>query len=178
MPVGGPHLGAPKALRSVITGDKMGLDTFLSDEEALSMGRSLGSGPWLFPTTIPPGIPSCVYFRPQGVLEISIVNPINTTILVKKRTMLTKPNQYKLRITLLGDNGKRHVSTSYVKAHKGTNNEDIVNLSNLKFYFATNQYPIRDTLKERLLQVTLYEPGIGIAKKEAEDAKCNPLICR
>jgi hypothetical protein len=71
LPVGAPHLGAPKALRSVITGDKMSLDTFLSDEEALSMSRSLGSGPWLFPKTLPDGVPGCVYLRPNGVLQVT-----------------------------------------------------------------------------------------------------------
>ncbi|KAL3910450.1 MAG: hypothetical protein SGARI_002120, partial [Bacillariaceae sp.] len=43
-PVGGAHLGAPKALRSMLTGDRMGLDTFLSLSDALHFGRSLGSG--------------------------------------------------------------------------------------------------------------------------------------
>lgn len=43
MPVGAPHIGAPKSIRATIDGDKMGLDTFLHDEEGLVMGRSLGS---------------------------------------------------------------------------------------------------------------------------------------
>ena len=173
MPVGGPHLGAPKALRSVITGDKMGLDTFLSDEEALSMGRSLGSGPWLFPTKLPQNVPSCVYFRPQGVLEITILNPINTTTLVQKRTTLTKPNRYQLRVSLLGDKQKRHVSTPFCRA----DSNNVVNFIDQKIYFATSQHPIRDTQKERLIQISLFEPGISVAKKEADERKCNPLIC-
>ena len=173
MPVGGPHLGAPKAIRSVITGDKMGLDTFLSNEEALSMGRSLGSGPWLFPTCLPKNVPSCVYFRPQGVLEITVLGSVDTTRLVQKRTTFTKPNKYHLCITLIGDrNSKRQVSTKFVNA-----NSDSVDFSSEKIYFATNQYPIRDTMKERLIQVVLYEPGISIAKKEIDDNRCNPLIC-
>lgn len=49
VPVGAPHLGAPKSIRGVVDGDKMGLDAFLDDEEGLMLGRSLGSTPWLFP---------------------------------------------------------------------------------------------------------------------------------
>jgi hypothetical protein len=39
MPVGVPHLGAPKALRPTISGDKMGLEAFLKDSQALILGR-------------------------------------------------------------------------------------------------------------------------------------------
>ena len=46
-PVSGPHLGANKACRGMISGDKMGLESFLNDEEGLSLGRSFGSGAWL-----------------------------------------------------------------------------------------------------------------------------------
>jgi len=49
MAIGAPHLGAPKALRVVVTGDKMGLDQFMSDNEGLTFSRTLGSSPWLFP---------------------------------------------------------------------------------------------------------------------------------
>ncbi len=49
VPVGAPHIGAPKSIRAVIDGDKMGLDAFIDDDEGLMFGRSLGSTPWLFP---------------------------------------------------------------------------------------------------------------------------------
>ena len=51
-PVGGPHLGANKACRGMISGDKMGLESFLNDEEGLSLGRSFGSGAWLIVSRI------------------------------------------------------------------------------------------------------------------------------
>ena len=51
-PVGGPHLGANKACRGMISGDKMGLESFLNDEEGLSLGRSFGSGAWLIVSKI------------------------------------------------------------------------------------------------------------------------------
>jgi hypothetical protein len=53
MPVGAPHLGAPKSLRCLVDGDKMGLDAFLSDADGLILGRSLGSVPWLVPRILP-----------------------------------------------------------------------------------------------------------------------------
>lgn len=49
--VGAPFLGAPKTVRGVITGDKLGLDTFMNNNEGLIFGRSLGSIPWLFPNS-------------------------------------------------------------------------------------------------------------------------------
>ena len=51
-PVSGPHLGANKACRGMISGDKMGLESFLNDEEGLSLGRSFGSGAWLIVSKI------------------------------------------------------------------------------------------------------------------------------
>jgi len=52
-PIGAPHLGAPFSLRALVSGDCMGLETFLNDSEALAMGRSLGSIPWMIPSAIP-----------------------------------------------------------------------------------------------------------------------------
>ena len=42
-------MGAPKAVRGLCIGDKMGLDAFISTEEALNMSRRMGSTAWLFP---------------------------------------------------------------------------------------------------------------------------------
>jgi hypothetical protein len=36
----------------MISGDKMGLESFLNDEEGLSLGRSFGSGAWLIVSKI------------------------------------------------------------------------------------------------------------------------------
>lgn len=47
--LGGPLLGSPKTLRGMISGDKMGLEAFLNDEQALKLCRGIGSIPWLFP---------------------------------------------------------------------------------------------------------------------------------
>jgi Lecithin:cholesterol acyltransferase len=96
MPVGGPHLGVSKALRASISGDKMALDAFLSDEEGLILGRSLGSGPWMMSTQLPGGAhgvvpPSAIpnaYCRKEGSLSISITSSITMSPLVQRRTSL------------------------------------------------------------------------------------------
>uniref|UniRef100_A0A7S4K8A7 Phospholipid:diacylglycerol acyltransferase n=1 Tax=Paramoeba aestuarina TaxID=180227 RepID=A0A7S4K8A7_9EUKA len=47
--MGPPFLGAPKAMRAVLTGDCMGLEMFLTPEEAVVFSRACGSSPWLYP---------------------------------------------------------------------------------------------------------------------------------
>jgi hypothetical protein len=179
LPVGGPHLGAPKALRSVISGDKMGLDTFLNTEEALSFGRSLGSGPWLFPTTLPEGVPSSVYVRPQGVLEVLIVKPVNANALVEQRTSMHKPDRYQIAAILVeeeGDGSKRIVSTPMSLADE----YDRADFSSERLYFAImGQHTALNhgDMKEPYLQFLLQEPGIGVAKQEQSTERFNPLKC-
>ena len=47
--VGAPFLGSPKSLRTVLLGDTMGLEMFVTREEAMYMARVSASLPWLFP---------------------------------------------------------------------------------------------------------------------------------
>jgi hypothetical protein len=178
LPVGGPHLGAPKALRSVISGDKMSLDAFLSDEEALSMGRSLGSGPWLFPETLPDGVPGCVYLRPNGVLQVSFVGDISADDLVKARRAISKPNRYRLAVAF--GSSKRVVMTPF----KVSDSLDQVSFASEKIFFATKVNPKENQNQtENTLQFVLQEPGIAAAKyekkekPEKQETKCNPLWC-
>ena len=183
LPVGGPHLGAPKALRSVISGDKMSLDTFLSDEEALSMGRSLGSGPWLFPETLPDGVPGCVYLRPNGVLQVTFLGDVSANDLVKSRRGFSKPNRYQLAVAF--GSSKRVVTTPF----RVSDSRDRVSFASEKIFFATDVNPKenKNNLKEKkTLQFLLQEPGIAAAKyekkktkekQETQETKCNPLCC-
>jgi hypothetical protein len=180
LPVGGPHLGAPNTIRSVISGDKIGLDTFLNTEEALSFGRSLGSGPWLFPTILPEGVPSSVYVRSQGVLEVLIVKPVNANAaLVEQRTSQHKPDRYQITAILVEgeeeggeeDGNKRIVSTpmSLVDEY------DRADFSSERLYFAIlGQHT---AMKEPYLQFLLQEPGISVAKQEQSTERFNPLKC-
>ena len=49
MALGGPFLGAPKAVRTVVSGDNLDLDMFLTPEETKMMTTTSSSLPWLFP---------------------------------------------------------------------------------------------------------------------------------
>jgi hypothetical protein len=169
MPVGAPHLGAPKALRSTISGDKMSLDAFLSSEEALSLGRSLGSGPWLFPEELPDSaLPTC-YVRPQGVLEIELCGTVFANDLVAKRHTVSKPNRYQL-IAAYG-NSQRVVPTPFHRA----DNQDRVSFEGDKIFFATATNPQKDSAK--YVQLFLQEPGLSAAKYERERPHFNPIYC-
>ena len=47
--VGAPFLGAPKTVRSIVSGDQMGLEVFLTLEESRVLARSSSTLQWLFP---------------------------------------------------------------------------------------------------------------------------------
>jgi hypothetical protein len=167
LPVGAPHLGAPKALRSVIGGDKMSLDAFLNDEEALILGRSFGSGPWLFPQELPRGVPSSVHVLPHGVLEVSFEYALNTHELIHQRRAISKPNRYQI-IVKCGNEHK--VSTPFRRS-----SSDVVFFGD-KISFATEP-DLEVAGVERRLRFFLQEPGISAAKHEKQERTCNPLVC-
>jgi hypothetical protein len=171
LPVGAPHLGAPKGLRSLVVGEKMGLDTFLSDEEGLTMGRSFGSGPWMLPQDLPAGVPSSVYVLPHGVLEISFEYALNTQELVNKRQASSKPKRYQL-VVAYGKEQRKISTPFYRTSSKG---QDAVAFGD-KTSFATEPKP--GSPDERVVQFFLQEPGLAAAKYEtAEEKSCNPLRC-
>ena len=199
VPVGAPHLGAPKALRSVVVGDKMGLDGFLNDEEALVLGRSLESGPWLFPRQLPPGVPASAHIMPHGVLDIQFVvhgnetgvagGALNTHDLVHNRTTATKPNRYQLMVRyspgnhsnnddddkVNGDNTQT-AQTPFTRV-RGGGNGTMVQFSD-RISFAT--HPRAKAARHGKLQFFLQEPGIAAAKEEKTSTPwwcCNPICC-
>ena len=176
MPVGGPHLGAPKAMRGMISGDKMGLDTFLKDEEGIALGRSFGSGPWLVPQNIPDGCPSTNYIVPHGVLEISFTHAVDANPLVRKRQAISRPKRYKLLISAKGldgfkRGGRRDIQTPFHRVSSDLG-QNVVVFTNDKISFATHTKPYHGGT----LQFFLQEPGIASAKKEKGKCKCNPLV--
>ena len=115
MPVGAPHLGAPFTLRGIISGDKMGLETFLNDSEALAMSRSLGSIPWLIPSAIPPLAPAAAIVRREGAFEVSIDSTIDVQHLLDHRAEESMPKKLQLKLRY----GKRHVTSSFVPIVNG-----------------------------------------------------------
>lgn len=42
MAVGAPWLGASKAIRGLVTGEKFGMDAFLNDNEAITFSHRIG----------------------------------------------------------------------------------------------------------------------------------------
>jgi hypothetical protein len=107
VPVGAPHIGAPKSVRSVFDGEKMGLDSFLDDDEGLMLSRSLGSTPWLFPlentsaTPLTPSVPPSVLR-----LESSIILTIPTQTIPMKSFVYRResmPSKVRLAIHLAKD---------------------------------------------------------------------------
>lgn len=168
MPVGGPHLGAPKALRSVMSGDKMGLEAFLSDEEALTFGRSLGSGLWLFPKDLPEGAPSSLQCQPRGVLEITLMGKINVDQMLASRRHLSRSNNFKLSLVF----NDVVVKTEYHRGQMG-----VVEFEEI-FLFATDASGPTKNGKDDF-QVVLLEPGVKASKGEKSNQVCccRCLVC-
>ena len=98
-------------MRSLISGVKMSLDTFVDDEEALALCRSLGSAAWMVPLDLPEGVPATNYILPHGVLEISITHALDVDPLVNKRTGINKYQRYQLEINCK-DFGRQQKSSS------------------------------------------------------------------
>lgn len=166
MPVGAPHLGAPKAVRALVDGDKMGLDAFLNDEEGLILGRSLGSGPWLAPRQVPTESPPTVFIRREGVLEIS-VPPIDATDLVRER----KDSPPKLRLAIMF--GKDCIASDFETPTRSRGGKLIYNFGG-RYCFPTPADIPASGNKEGMIQIALQEPGIKGGKKQ--DDKSNPLF--
>lgn len=107
VPVGAPHVGAPKSVRAVIDGDKMGLDAFIDDDEGLIFGRSLGSSPWLFPLENTPAMPISPSMPPSVLrLESSITLTIPTQTIPMKSFVYRRavmPSKVRLAIHLAED---------------------------------------------------------------------------
>lgn len=159
----------------MIAGDKMSLDAFLSSEEALVLGRSLGSGPWLIPQQLPEGAPASAYILPHGVLQISFVHAMDANPLVDKRENLNRPNKYQLQVVGRGLDGhkeeRRIVRTPFHKISSDLGPDAVVFKDQISF--GTLEKAVPDATLHFLLQ----EPGIGAAKKEKDDRGCCSLAC-
>lgn len=163
IPVGGPHLGVSKAIRASISGDKMALDAFLSDEEGLILGRSLGSGPWMMSTELPAhvaAIPNAIC-RKEGSLTITI-SSIDMSPLVQRRN--TAPSRIRLCVAY----GSEFLRTEFKPyADKMTFNET--------FRFAAPPSLNQGNHAERLV-IYLQEPGTRSATSR-DKKTCVSRIC-
>lgn len=74
LPISPIFLGSPRPLKAVLIGDKMDMDTFLTDEEAIFMARTWGSTPWLFPNFEKnwEHVRSFLYSRVEGFLKLTL----------------------------------------------------------------------------------------------------------
>lgn len=175
MPIGGPHLGAPLAMQGAVSGVPMQLGTFLSKEEQMFYNRTLGSGPWLVPSTLPEGVPASNYILPHGCLEISIAHALDTHPLVKKRSSVNRPKKYQLMITGKGFHGSKEKEGRTVRSffHRLCEDagDDVVVFKD-EFSFATETKPYYN----ETLQFMLQEPGLALAKRDQEDWQCNPFV--
>ncbi len=87
IPAGAPHLGASETLRSVILGNNMGLPSaFLQPKSALIMGRSLGSTPWLLPSSSEGHVESAV--QADAANESGTLGDMVCCALVRKESLL------------------------------------------------------------------------------------------
>jgi len=186
MPVGAPHLGAPKAMRASLTGDKMGLDTFLGDSEALAMGRSFGSGPWLIPSVLPSFAPANVYVGREGAFEIAIRSTVDIGPLVEDRDEVDLPKKLQLVLRY----GERVLRTTYSPVQ-----ENKVTFEG-KFVFSTGpDGPFAErccscccqccilrcsccgACGDNTLFVSLNEPGIKAARGEKKKTEARKRCC-
>ncbi|KAL9180570.1 hypothetical protein ACHAXT_011023 [Thalassiosira profunda] len=182
VPVGAPHVGAQKTVRCMIDGDKMGLEAFLEKDEGLMMGRSLGSGLWLFPveasfgafcpeklglsaddSTFPraPAVPP-VIVRNESSLRITLpaqTLPLKSFVYNRKRL---PPSKLRLAISI-----GEHITvrTDFVEVTQGSRQRSSLQLSLKDTTWLLACPPtIEETLSTfPFIQLALEEPGTGSA---------------
>jgi len=162
MPVGAPHIGAPKSIRSLVTGDKMGLDAFLKDEEGLAIARSFGSGPWLMPCKLPKECaPPNVWLRKDGLLHIEIMptdfSPLFQNICPMPKVKICILYGSKKKLTA---GFKNHFHQNYVYFPE-------------RFIFSVPNSPT----ELEAIQIILYEPGLGLTRKLSETGPYYSWMC-
>ena len=164
MPVGAPHLGAPKAIRAHVDGDKMGLGPILSERDTLILGRSLGSACWMIPLE-PPGSAPFVFLRKEGIVYFSIA-PIDVQSLMSQRRDCPE-----LRLVMVV--GKKVLTTDFQTL---TRNRGRLTFSfNGMFSFPLVELHGAPNVE---FQVMLQERGIqaGTKKAEAKQSCCGCIM--
>lgn len=153
-PVGAPHLGAPKSLRGTIVGDKMGLDAFLSEEEALISARSFGSVPWMYSSFLPEGTPPTAYLKREGVLHFTI-DKFDVAEMGRERK--NKPTKLRLAVTY-------NNNTLYSSYHAPEGDDFTITFPETFTFAAPPDLSSENTAKDTI-RVSLYEPGLHLDEK-------------
>ncbi|KAJ3338609.1 hypothetical protein HDU93_009316 [Gonapodya sp. JEL0774] len=118
--IGPPTLGSSKSVRSVVTGDSMGLP-FLNREECIWFGRHLGSPPFLFPT---PGWEILSpFFKDRKVVFTRVESYFNVTLhslsfLKEAPAFLPKPGEKVLTKVLWRGRKDDHTRGTILRALK------------------------------------------------------------
>ena len=165
MPVGAPHIGAPKSIRATIDGDKMGLDTFLHDEEGLVLGRSLGSGPWLMPTDLPKhSAPSNAYLKKNNLIMITMM-PIDFSPFFQER------RETKLSIGI-SIGGKRWLKSDFKEPHAASGRHAHVYSPSAVMYDFSDEFIFtlpESSSSKPSFKVRLYDPGIKMKRRKSQN---------
>lgn len=156
LPVGAPHLGAPSAIRSLVAGEKMGLDTFLSDAESLAFGRTIGSGPFLLPSRLPTLAPANVHLRREGAIEVWLSSKIDVQPLFELRQEGHTPNKLILTVVY---NKKYSGSSAWTPIEVDAAAQTVT--FDEKFWF---KVPADGPPKNTRLTFMLCEPGLKSAR--------------
>lgn len=150
------HHAAPKSLRGTVVGDKMGLEAFLSEEEALICARSFGSVPWMYPYSIPKGAPPVAYLRREGVIHVT-VDSFDCQEMLQDRK--NKPKKLRLDVTFNG--------TTLHSSYHSPEGENLTASFPETFSFPAS--PEMDTSNDgsadETIRISLYESGINLAQK-------------
>lgn len=165
--VGAPHLGAPKSVRGTMVGDRMGLEAFLNEEEALILARTWGSVPWMWPGMLPEGTGPIAYLRREGVLHVTVL-PFDCGPQVSGSHRTKKPSRLKLAVTY-GD------QTIYSRFHSAASEDEMGENEFPVSFSETFTFPSTldlDMAKKKSLRISLYEPGLEIAK-----TCCKSWVC-
>uniref|UniRef100_A0A7S3PN78 Uncharacterized protein n=1 Tax=Aplanochytrium stocchinoi TaxID=215587 RepID=A0A7S3PN78_9STRA len=161
---GGPFLGAAQSVRSLVTGTRMGLPSaILSNEDALVMGRSFGSTPWLLPLTINgtincevmyQNLPYSPVIKKHGLLSVFLREAHLFHFL---GAHYEKVPVFKIRVTF----GKLSLSTNWFQP-TGLN-EAVSNLGMIELEFPT---PYGWKAHSAHIKIELIEKGLALNQVE------------
>lgn len=158
MPLGGPHIGAPSLIGQTFSGGlNPMLDPLLTIEERLIFARSLGSGAWLMPTTLPANVAALptIICRNEGALHITIVSIGDCDKLVRNQYGTREVEPFRVSLKY-GDQSAK--STVVQKEKSGAKDAQIFSVPNKTETYIFSTPPTLDCGLEKV-QLVFQEPG-------------------